>query len=107
MIDFEGCYFFSGNCVICVEAGTTNDSDYPFNITVHLQGGKSFGVKYKTKQARDEAKRVLLNRIGSDQRKDLEAIRTKLFLIEDCVKRTDKRTLKMWRLLRKNGGEDE
>lgn len=101
MVDFEGYYSFAADQVECVERVTNKDNTtYPFTVYVILKSGRKLGVNYKTQKDADNAKRVIVNRISFALRNDYEQLYNKLYLVEDCVKRIDKRQLRIWRQLR-------
>lgn len=112
MIDFGNFYHFAPEQVECLEVenawGQTKEK---YALWVHMKSGKKFGISYTTQQARDEAHRSLAHRINAALRQDADRFHTRLYLVEDTVKRIDKRQLKIWRqlkaLLQLTANEDE
>ena len=100
MIDFEGYYSFPADQVESVEIGTRNDAPCPYILSVNMKSGKTLSVNYKNKADRDRQKQLLVNRISTELRSDYERLYNKLYLIEDCMKRVDKRQLRIWRQLK-------
>lgn len=100
MIDFDGYFSFPADQVESVEIGTRNDTTHPHILTVNMKSGKTHSVSYKNKADRDRQKQLLVNRISSELRSDYERLYNKLYLIEDCMKRVDKRQLRIWRQLK-------
>lgn len=100
MVDFGSFYSFPADQVECVEVSTREDKTHPFVLTVSLKSGRRLGVTYVRQKDRDEAKRVLISRISNELRNDYERLYNKLYLLDDAVKRIDKRQLRIWRQLK-------
>ena len=100
MIDFEKYYTFPASEVSCVSVGTDVDRDNPCWLRVDLKNGKALTVYYRTGEARDNAKRILCNRIAHELNAADEQILNKLYLIFNTVRRMDKRQLRIWQHLK-------
>lgn len=112
MIDFEGYYSFAPEQVESVEADTrTDETGYPFTLSVWLKSGRKLSVNYATKKGRDNAKRLLENNIEIALRRDTERLQSQLSYMEDVIRRIDKRQLRIWRqlkaILQLTASEDE
>ena len=111
MIDFGNYYHFAPEQVECLEVENAGQGPNKYALWVHLKSGKKFGISYATQKARDEAHRSLAHRINAALRQDADRFHTRLYLVEDAVKRIDKRQLKIWRqlkaLLQLTANEDE
>lgn len=99
MVDFAGYYSFPADQVECVEASTREDKTYPFVLTVSLKSGRRLSVNYAKREERDRVRLTLIDRISHELRSDYERLYNKLYLIDDAVKRIDKRQLRIWRQL--------
>ena len=99
MVQFDAFYFFAADQVECISAESGSES-HPFALVIFLKSGKRLAVNYKTQKERDSAKQIMVNRIESDLRRDREQISNRLYLIDDAVKRIDKRQLRIWRQLK-------
>ncbi len=100
MIEFENYYYIAAEEIALIET-KKGDTDYPYILSVTLKSGKTVSVSYKTKEARDVARRRMANQISMDLRQDWEQIHNRLYLLNDAVKRVDKRQLRIWRILSK------
>lgn len=100
MIDFDKYFAFPADQVECITRGTTSDPEYPVSLTVYLKSGRNLTVNYRTEKNAENVKRDLMRRIENSRRSDYEQIYNKVYLIEDAVRRIDKRQLKIWRQLR-------
>lgn len=109
MIDFEGYYFFPAEEVGSVHLHTVT-GEYPYALTVHLKSGRDHTINYKEVEGRNKAARNLRSRIEMDLRETRADVRNALFLLNDEIKRIDKRQLRIWqqlkRLLNIKGQED-
>lgn len=99
MVQFESYYFFAADQVECVSAESGNNS-HPYALVVYLKSGRKLSVNYKTQNELDRAKQIMVSRIESDLRRDREQVFNRLYLIDDAVKRIDKRQLRVWRQLK-------
>lgn len=99
MINFEGYYFVAAEKIECISTKIGDDAP-KYGLFLNLTSGRELGVWYKTEELRRAAYANLVRQIETDQRRDAEAIMHRLYRIEDCVNRTDKRTLKIWRQLK-------
>lgn len=61
--------------------------------------GKELGVWYRTEDARKAAYTKLARQVEIGKRQDREDILYRLRLIEACINKTDKRTLRIWKQL--------
>lgn len=99
MVEFDSYYQFAADQVECVSTETGSDS-HPYTLAVYLKSGRRLAVNYKTQKDRDNAKRIMVNRIEHELRHDTEQIFNRLYLLDDAVKRIDKRQLRIWRQLK-------
>lgn len=101
MIDFEGYYHFAPEQVESIDTETRQgESSYPYTLAVYLKSGRKLAVNYPTKKARDNAREVLCRRVETALRQDADRFYSRLYLVEDAVKRIDKRQLRIWRQLK-------
>ena len=73
--------------------------DAQYGLFLGLTGGKELGVWYRTEEARKAAYTKLARQIERGKRQDAEDILYRLRLIEACINKTDKRTLRIWKQL--------
>ena len=99
MVEFDTYYSFAADQVECISSENGSDT-HPYALSVYLKSGRKLTVNYKTQKDRDNAKRIMVNRIESELRRDREQIFNRLYLIDDTVKRIDKRQLRIWRQLK-------
>lgn len=116
MVNFGGYYTFSADQVEYISATSSDDLDYPYSLSAYLKSGKMLAISYKTEKARDTAKSIMVNRIESELKQTqnldrLDAIHSRILLLERMVERIDKRQLRIWRqlkaLLRLTGDNEE
>lgn len=114
MVDFEGYYSFPAEQVECVRASASDSEEYPYRLTAFLKSGRELSMNYKTKEARDNAKRLLCADIARELGQGGVDIRNKLFLLSDTLRRMDQRQLRIWRQLKQllpipgeDGGEQD
>lgn len=104
MIQFEKYYLFPAQEVESISIGENSGlNTYPFQLTVYLRSGRSLGVSYKTKEARDKAKASLEARIdnelnGTDRIMDIQL---RAHAIEEILRGVEKRQLKIARMVKK------
>lgn len=99
MVEFDSYYFFAADQVECISSEKGGDT-HPYTLAVYLKSGRRLAVNYATQKDRDNAKRIMVNRVESELRRDSEKIINRLYLIDDAVKRVDKRQLRIWRQLK-------
>ena len=73
--------------------------DAQYGLFLGLSGGKELGVWYRTEEARKAAYTKLARQVEIGKRQDREDILYRLRLIEACINKTDKRTLRIWKQL--------
>lgn len=100
MIDFEGYYFVPPDQVAYIET-RKGGGDNQYGLFLGLTSGKELGVWYRTEEARKAACAKLARQVESGKRKDTEDILYRLRLIENCINRTDNRTLRIWKQLKR------
>lgn len=98
MIDFEGYYLVPPDQVAYIET-RRGGGDAQYGLFLGLSGGKELGVWYRTEEARKAAYTKLARQIERGKRQDAEDILYRLRLIETCINRTDKRTMRIWKQL--------
>lgn len=99
MVEFNGNYV-SASDVSYVTAGRSGRLEYPHNLTVRLKNGQSLGVDYATEASRNRDREKLIRQIDSELRRDSEKIQSQLFVLQDTIRRIDKRQLRIWRQLK-------
>ena len=98
MIDFEGYYLVPPDQVAYIET-RRGGGDAQYGLFLGLTGGKELGVWYRTEEARKAAYTKLARQVEIGKRQDREDILYRLRLIEACINKTDKRTLRIWKQL--------
>lgn len=98
MIDFEGYYLVPHDQVAYIET-RRGGGDAQYGLFLGLSGGKELGVWYRTEEARKAAYTKLARQVEIGKRQDREDILYRLRLIEACINKTDKRTLRIWKQL--------
>lgn len=105
MIDFEGYYLVPPDQVAYIET-RRGGGDAQYGLFLGLSGGKELGVWYRTEEARKAAYTKLARQVEIGKRQDREDILYRLRLIEACINKTDKRTLRIWKARRRNEREN-
>lgn len=100
MIDFEGYYLVPPDQVAYIET-RRGSGDAQYGLFLGLTSGKELGVWYRTEEARKAAYAKLARQVESGKRQDTEDILYRLRLIENCINRTDNRTLRIWKQLKR------
>lgn len=80
-----------------------NEGEYPFSLKVRTRDGKEYGVSYKDKETRNRMALEIAEKVERVTRKKervLESIYNKLYLMEEQTRRTEKRTLSIWKQLK-------
>ena len=98
MIDFEGYYLVPPDQVAYIET-RRGGGDAQYGLFLGLSGGKELGVWYRTVEARKAAYTKLARQVEIGKRQDAENILYRLRLIETCINKTDKRTMRIWKQL--------
>ena len=98
MIDFEGYYLVPPDQVAYIET-RRGGGDAQYGLFLGLSSGKELGVWYRTEEARKAAYTKLARQVEIGKRQDREDILYRLRLIEACINKTDKRTLRIWKQL--------
>lgn len=105
MVEFGGRYYIDPAQVEYISetdrAGAIVADSHPYDLTVHLLSGKSLGLCYPTKLARDTERRKLVTAIQRERTNYEETMLCKLRLIQNDVSRIDKRQLRVWQQLKK------
>lgn len=104
MIKFDNYYYISEDDVVAIEKGKDGSNTHPFTLSVRTRDGKLYSVNYayeidRNRVADDMARQVERETIGR-RASTLADIYNKLYLIDDCVRRVDKRGLRIWRQLK-------
>ena len=73
--------------------------DAQYGLFLGLSSGKELGVWYRTEEARKAAYTKLARQVEIGKRQDREDILYRLRVIEACINKTDKRTLRIWKQL--------
>ena len=98
MIDFEGYYLVPPDQVAYIET-RRGGGDAQYGLFLGLSSGKELGVWYRTEEARKAAYTKLARQVEIGKRQDREDILYRLRVIEACINKTDKRTLRIWKQL--------
>ena len=112
MINLDNYYSFPASEVSYIAVNNKDGGyiNHPYELTVNLKSGRGCSISYKNEHDRNEAKRRIVIEIERELRSDTERIQNRLYLIEDKVKRIDRRQLRIWRQLNRLIGvpvEDE
>ena len=83
----------------CVHRNEERRRGAQYGLFLGLSGGKELGVWYRTEEARKAAYTKLARQVEIGKRQDREDILYRLRLIEACINKTDKRTLRIWKQL--------
>ena len=106
MIDFEGYYLVPPDQVAYIET-RRGGGDAQYGLFLGLSSGKELGVWYRTEEARKAAYTKLARQVEIGKRQDAENILYRLRLIETCINKTDKRTMRIWKQLHLESEETE
>lgn len=105
MVEFGGRYYIDPAQVEYISTadreGAIVADSHPYDLTVHLLSGKSLGLCYPTKVARDNEKRKLVNAIQRKETDHEELVLHKLLLLQSDVTKIEKRQLRVWQQLKK------
>lgn len=99
MIEFNGNYFAASE-VECITKYKSGNTEYPFGLRVTFKSGRNLGVDYQSETQRNRDATILQGKVGSELNSVYERIWNRLYLIDDSVKRIDKRQLRIWRQLK-------
>lgn len=97
MVELGRIYSLSAREIECIEALNTNGR---FRLTVHTKSGKSYSVDYSTEAARNSAHAGAVRQFERDTSELEQKILNRLYLIQHCTERMDKRQLRIWRQLK-------
>ncbi len=105
MVEFGGQYYIDQAQVEYIsetdrEGAIVADS-HPYVLTVYLLSGKSLGICYTTKEARDNERKKLVNAIQREKTNYEETVLYRLRMLQNDVSRIDKRQLRVWQQLKK------
>ena len=99
MIEFNGNYFAAPE-VESIAKYKSGNTEYPFGLRVTFKSGRSLGVDYQSETQRNRDATILQGKVNSELNSVYERIWNRLCLIEDAVRRIDKRQLRIWRQLK-------
>ena len=94
----EGYYLVPPDQVAYIET-RRGGGDAQYGLFLGLSSGKELGVWYRTEEARKAAYTKLARQVEIGKRQDAENILYRLRLIETCINKTDKRTMRIWKQL--------
>ena len=100
MIEFRGNYITASQ-IDCIYCDKNKSNDFPFRLTVIMRNGSRVGVSYKQERDRDAEKARIARSVEFELRQDYEKMLNRLYLINDAVKRIDRRQLQIWRQLKR------
>ena len=99
MVELNG-WYLAADKVIAIKTVETGDPNWPYKLEVVLQD-QTYLTKYKDLTKCKNAARELATKINIATRPDcLETLQNRLYLIDDAVKRIDRRQLRIWRILK-------
>lgn len=103
MISFGGYYYFPASEVQAVEVDCAPAAAQPYLLAVLLKSGQRYRLSYTHQNQRDASRERLVRQIEQElyQQDGLGRLNDRLFLMEDTIKRLDKRQLRIWRQLQK------
>lgn len=101
MIKFSSYYSIAADEIAMIRANKDSDPKFPYNLTVVLKNGETASVGFTKEEDRYVVWQDILAQISREQRQDYERMYNKLYLVEDAVRRIDKRQLRIWRILSK------
>lgn len=102
MLKFSNFYLIEEHEVEALELDDTGDR-IPYRLTVHVKNGRSYSVNYMKKQDRDKVADQFAQQIDQairDQNRTVEAVYNRLYLMDDRLRRVDKRGLRIWQQLK-------
>lgn len=100
MIAWDKYFYFNAEDVEYIETIDSTSGDHPYRLTVHLKSGNAPSVSYRDSKSRDSERNNLVRLVNRARREDTDRILNQLTLLEDTVKRIDRRQLKIWRQLK-------
>lgn len=103
MIEFDRFYFIPEEDVEAIIMEVSEVKTHPYKLIIRVKSGRDYVVNYKEKEIRDLdakqfAKQVELSSHGKER--TLEAIFNRLYLMDDRLRRVDKRGLRIWQQLK-------
>ena len=90
MIEFSSYYFIQEEDVEAIIKTENPNQEYPFVLIIRVRSGRDYSVSYQSKEAREVKVSV------HDGDRNLEAIFNRLYLMDDRLRRVDKRGLRIW-----------
>lgn len=99
MVNFNE-FYIDSTAIMIVAPFDTLDEKYPFGLSIELNTGAKYSVKYSNRTARENAKHTLISAIERDRRDYMESIFCKLSAFSHIIDRMEKRQLKIQKLLK-------
>lgn len=103
MIEFSSYYFIQEEDVEAIIKTENPNQEYPFVLIIRVRSGRDYSVSYQSKEARDNSARQFARQVKvsvHDGDRNLEAIFNRLYLMDDRLRRVDKRGLRIWQQLK-------
>ena len=103
VIEFSSYYFIQEEDVEAILKTEDNGKGFPYGLTIRVRSGLEYVVYYQSKEIRDSDARqfsLQVDRIVRDRDRTNEAILNRLYLMDDRLRRVDKRGLRIWQQLK-------
>lgn len=103
MIEFDSYYFIAEEDVEAIIKSDSGQEDFPFRLTVRVKNGREYSVSFKRKTDRDRIAKQFAQQVErsiSGRDRTLESIYNRLYLMDDRLRRVDKRGLRIWQQLK-------
>ena len=103
MIEISAFYFIQEEDVEAIIKKENLSQEFPFSLTIQLRSGREYSVSYQSKTSRDSSARQYAQQVERNVRnrdRTIEEIFNRLYLMDDRLRRVDKRGLRIWQQLK-------
>lgn len=103
VIEFSSHYFIQEEDVEAILKMEEPNKDFPYVLTIRVRSGREYSVSYQRKVNRDSFARQFAQQVERsvrDRDRTIEAINNRLYLMDDRLRRVDKRGLRIWQQLK-------
>lgn len=103
MIEFSSYYFIQEEDVEAIHKTEIPGKEYPFMLTVRVRSGREYSVSYQDSRSRDSVAKQIAQQVERNVRnrdRTIEEIFNRLYLMDDRLRRVDKRGLRIWQQLK-------
>lgn len=103
MIEFDRYHFIAEEDVEAISKGYSGVEDHPYRLTIRCKSGREYIVNYADEGTRYRVAKQFAQQVERsirDRDRTMEAINNRLYLMDDRLRRIDKRGLRIWQQLK-------